>query len=238
MISTLENGKMNCIFLHLGFFVICILYETLLLSGSCSIGAAVRCFRTRSCDRKRVCVAVLRLIAVCLSAGFIQPPAVNGIPPQPPYYPPAGFQPSYPAPVPPPQPVAPQYPVAPAAPAPVPPPTGQYPITPAPASVPAQVRRISHVTRVYSPSYVSSNVCLSPDSSSRSVSSRRAGSAQTLGSVQPASETALHGGGAGRGGQRPAGISGELSHAPDAALITVWLTVFLQVREVSGLSPW
>ncbi|XP_048009028.1 KH homology domain-containing protein 4 isoform X4 [Megalobrama amblycephala] len=72
-------------------------------------------------------------------AGFIQPPVINGIPPQPPYYPPAGFQPSYPAPVPPPpQPVAPPYPVAPVAPAPVPPPTAQYPITPAPANVPPQ----------------------------------------------------------------------------------------------------
>ncbi|XP_050986821.1 KH homology domain-containing protein 4 isoform X2 [Labeo rohita] len=79
-----------------------------------------------------------QMSSVMPTQGFIQPPAVNGIPPQPPYYPPAGFQPSYPAPVPPPQPVAPQYPVAPAAPAPVPPPTGQYPITPAPASVPAQ----------------------------------------------------------------------------------------------------
>ncbi|XP_059403278.1 KH homology domain-containing protein 4-like isoform X4 [Carassius carassius] len=66
-------------------------------------------------------------------AGFIQPPAINGIPPQAQYYPPAGFQPSYPAPVPPPQPIAPQYP---AAPGPVPPP--QYPVPPAPASVPAQ----------------------------------------------------------------------------------------------------
>uniref|UniRef100_A0A8C1YUC2 KH homology domain-containing protein 4 n=1 Tax=Cyprinus carpio TaxID=7962 RepID=A0A8C1YUC2_CYPCA len=75
------------------------------------------------------------LMSVCVSAGFIQPPAVNGIPPQAPYYPPAGFQPSYPAPVPP-QPIAPPYPLAPAAPGPVPP--AQYPITPAPASVPAQ----------------------------------------------------------------------------------------------------
>lgn len=81
-------------------------------------------------------------VCVSLSAGFIQPPVINGIPPQPPYYPPAGFQPSYPAPVPPPpQPVAPPYPVAPAAPAPVPPPTAQYPITPAPANVPPQVTR-------------------------------------------------------------------------------------------------
>lgn len=71
--------------------------------------------------------------------GFIHPPVVNGLPPQPPYYSPAGFQPSYPAPVPPPPPpIAPQYPVAPVAPAPVPPPNAQYPITPLPAHVPTQ----------------------------------------------------------------------------------------------------
>ncbi|XP_009291022.1 KH homology domain-containing protein 4 isoform X1 [Danio rerio] len=71
--------------------------------------------------------------------GFIHPPVVNGLPPQPPYYSPAGFQPSYPAPVPPPPPpIAPQYPVAPVAPAPVPPPNAQYPITPVPAHVPTQ----------------------------------------------------------------------------------------------------
>ncbi|XP_016414493.1 KH homology domain-containing protein 4 [Sinocyclocheilus rhinocerous] len=74
-----------------------------------------------------------QMSSVMPTQGFIHPPAVNGIPPQPPYYPPAGFQPSYPAPIPPPQPVAPQYPVAPA---PGPVPTAQYPITP--ASVPAQ----------------------------------------------------------------------------------------------------
>ncbi|XP_051721947.1 KH homology domain-containing protein 4 isoform X3 [Ctenopharyngodon idella] len=80
-----------------------------------------------------------QMSSVMPTQGFIQPPVINGIPPQPPYYPPAGFQPSYPAPVPPPpQPVAPPYPVAPAAPAPVPPPTAQYPITPAPANVPPQ----------------------------------------------------------------------------------------------------
>ncbi|XP_034030559.1 KH homology domain-containing protein 4 isoform X2 [Thalassophryne amazonica] len=68
--------------------------------------------------------------------GFTQPLVVNGMPPQPPYYPPAGFQPGYPMPVPPPQPqpVPTPYTVPP----PVPPaaPTGgqsQYPLTHAPA---------------------------------------------------------------------------------------------------------
>ncbi|XP_016112553.1 KH homology domain-containing protein 4 isoform X1 [Sinocyclocheilus grahami] len=77
-----------------------------------------------------------QMSSVMPTQGFIHPPAVNGIPPQPPYYPPAGFQPSYTASIPQPQPVAPQYPVAPAAPVPGPVPTAQYPITP--ASVPAQ----------------------------------------------------------------------------------------------------
>ncbi|XP_026172872.1 KH homology domain-containing protein 4 isoform X1 [Mastacembelus armatus] len=75
--------------------------------------------------------------------GFSQPPVVNGIPPQPPYYPPAGYQPGYPMPVPPPQPqpVPPPYTVPP----PMPPAaaTGvpQYPLAPssAPASAPAPV---------------------------------------------------------------------------------------------------
>uniref|UniRef100_A0A9J7XCC4 KH homology domain-containing protein 4 n=1 Tax=Cyprinus carpio carpio TaxID=630221 RepID=A0A9J7XCC4_CYPCA len=82
-----------------------------------------------------------QMSSVMPTQGFIQPPAVNGIPPQAPYYPPAGFQPSYPAPVPP-QPIAPPYPLAPAAPAPGPVPPAQYPITPAPASVPAQVQTL------------------------------------------------------------------------------------------------
>uniref|UniRef100_A0A8C2IKX2 KH homology domain-containing protein 4 n=1 Tax=Cyprinus carpio TaxID=7962 RepID=A0A8C2IKX2_CYPCA len=84
-----------------------------------------------------------QMSSVMPTQGFIQPPAVNGIPPQAPYYPPAGFQPSYPAPVPP-QPIAPPYPLAPAAPAPGPVPPAQYPITPALASVPAQVQVRRH----------------------------------------------------------------------------------------------
>ncbi|CAL8290489.1 unnamed protein product [Merluccius merluccius] len=75
--------------------------------------------------------------------GYMPPPAVNGMPPQPAYYPPAGYQPSYPMPVPPPQPqpqpVPPPYAVPPpiplAAPSGVPP---QYPLLP-PALVPAPV---------------------------------------------------------------------------------------------------
>ncbi|KAI4898100.1 hypothetical protein NFI96_001764 [Prochilodus magdalenae] len=84
-----------------------------------------------------------QMSAVMPTQGFIQPPAVNGIPPQAPYYPPAGFQPSYPPPVPPPQPVPAPYSlppstVPPGAPAPIPPSSAQYPIAPAPANLPPQ----------------------------------------------------------------------------------------------------
>ncbi|XP_067094825.1 KH homology domain-containing protein 4 [Osmerus mordax] len=76
--------------------------------------------------------------------GFIQPPVVNGMPPQPQYYPPAGFQPGYPMPVPPPQPqpqpVPPPYtvppPIPPGAPTGVPPLGSQYSLPPAPVSMP------------------------------------------------------------------------------------------------------
>uniref|UniRef100_A0A3Q1G5R7 KH homology domain-containing protein 4 n=1 Tax=Acanthochromis polyacanthus TaxID=80966 RepID=A0A3Q1G5R7_9TELE len=74
--------------------------------------------------------------------GFAQPPVVNGMPPQPPYYPPAGFQPAYPVAVPPLQPVPPPYsvplPIPPVAAAGVP---SQYPLRPvlAPGPVPAPV---------------------------------------------------------------------------------------------------
>ncbi|XP_064153424.1 KH homology domain-containing protein 4 isoform X2 [Anguilla rostrata] len=80
-----------------------------------------------------------QMSAMMPTPGFIQPPALNGMPPQPPYYPPAGYQPGYPPPVPPPQPVPPPYtvppPVLPGAPAAMPPPSSQYPIAPAPASL-------------------------------------------------------------------------------------------------------
>ncbi|XP_072536047.1 KH homology domain-containing protein 4 isoform X1 [Salminus brasiliensis] len=84
-----------------------------------------------------------QMSAVMPTQGFIQPPAVNGIPPQAPYYTPTGFQPSYPPTVPPPQPVPPPYSlplptVAPGTPAPIPPPSAQYPIAPAPANLPPQ----------------------------------------------------------------------------------------------------
>ncbi|KAJ8392801.1 hypothetical protein AAFF_G00070050 [Aldrovandia affinis] len=79
-----------------------------------------------------------QMSAMMPTPGFIQPPALNGMPPQPPYYPPAGYQPGYPLPVPPPQPVPPPYtvppPVLPGAAA-MPPPSSQYPVAPGPASL-------------------------------------------------------------------------------------------------------
>ncbi|CAN9513642.1 unnamed protein product [Ophioblennius macclurei] len=74
--------------------------------------------------------------------GFAQPPVVNGMPPQPPYYPPAGYQPGYAMPVPPPQPQPVPSPYC--VPPPIPPVAApgvpsQYPLRPAPAPVPAPV---------------------------------------------------------------------------------------------------
>ncbi|XP_068426661.1 KH homology domain-containing protein 4 isoform X2 [Clinocottus analis] len=72
--------------------------------------------------------------------GFAQPPVVNGMPPQLPYYPPAGYQPGYVMPVPPPQPqpVSLPYtvppPLHPTVPAGVPP---QYSLPPTPILAPA-----------------------------------------------------------------------------------------------------
>ncbi|XP_030226361.1 KH homology domain-containing protein 4 isoform X2 [Gadus morhua] len=80
--------------------------------------------------------------------GYMPPIAVNGLPPQPAYYPPAGYQPSYPMPVPPPRPVPPPYAVPPpiplAAPSVVPPP---YSLPPArlPAPVPAVMPPVTPV---------------------------------------------------------------------------------------------
>ncbi|XP_034409302.1 KH homology domain-containing protein 4 isoform X2 [Cyclopterus lumpus] len=75
-----------------------------------------------------------------IQQGFAQPPVVNGMPPQPPYYPPAGYQPGYAMPVPPPQPqpVSLPYtvppPIHPTVPAGVP---LQYSLPPAPVLAPA-----------------------------------------------------------------------------------------------------
>ncbi|KAM9309064.1 KH homology domain-containing protein 4 isoform 2-T3 [Pholidichthys leucotaenia] len=74
--------------------------------------------------------------------GFGQPPIVNGIPPQAPYYPPTGYQPGYSLPVPPPQPQPVPLPYT--VPPPVPPVAAvgvasQYPTCPAPAVVPAPI---------------------------------------------------------------------------------------------------
>ncbi|TRY84803.1 hypothetical protein DNTS_008979 [Danionella cerebrum] len=66
--------------------------------------------------------------------GFLPPPPVNGLTPQTQYYPPAGFQPSYPIP----PPIAPQYQTPPVGPGPVPPPPAQYPIPAAQATLPLQ----------------------------------------------------------------------------------------------------
>ncbi|XP_028837735.1 KH homology domain-containing protein 4 isoform X2 [Denticeps clupeoides] len=84
---------------------------------------------------------VNQMSAMMPTQGFIQPPPVNGVTSQPPYYSPAGYQPGYPMPVPPPQPVAAPYTVPPQ----VPPPPGappaglpasaQYPVAPIPANM-------------------------------------------------------------------------------------------------------
>ncbi|XP_077382340.1 KH homology domain-containing protein 4 isoform X2 [Festucalex cinctus] len=72
--------------------------------------------------------------------GFTPPPVMNGMPPQPPYYPPAGFQPGYPMPVPPPQNQPP--PMSFSVPPPMPPPAPpnmvlpQFPPTPVPPPPP------------------------------------------------------------------------------------------------------
>ncbi|CAB1334453.1 unnamed protein product [Coregonus sp. 'balchen'] len=80
-----------------------------------------------------------QMSAMMPTPGFMQPPMANGMPPQPSYYPPAGYQPSYPLPVPPPQPqpIPPPYavppPIPPGVPAGLPPPNRlQQTLPPAP----------------------------------------------------------------------------------------------------------
>ncbi|XP_031432898.1 KH homology domain-containing protein 4 isoform X2 [Clupea harengus] len=83
-----------------------------------------------------------QMTAMVPTQGFLQPPPVNGLPPQPPYGPPTGYQPPvYPMPMPPPQPIPPPYVVPPQMPpgqppAPIPPPSAHYPINPAPPVMP------------------------------------------------------------------------------------------------------
>ncbi|XP_069041139.1 KH homology domain-containing protein 4 isoform X2 [Lepisosteus oculatus] len=84
-----------------------------------------------------------QMSAMMPTPGFIQPPALNGMPPQPPYYPPSGYQPSYNMPVPPPQSGIPPYGVPSSLPPPVPPasttvmpPSTQYSVSAAPESLP------------------------------------------------------------------------------------------------------
>ena len=94
-------------------------------------------------------------VSGCFLTGFLQPPPVNSLPPQPPYGPPTGYQPPvYPMPMPPPQPIPPPYVVPPQMPpgqppAPIPPPSAHYPINPAPPVMP-QVSRSRLLERDYS----------------------------------------------------------------------------------------
>ncbi|XP_076826704.1 KH homology domain-containing protein 4 isoform X5 [Brachyhypopomus gauderio] len=79
-----------------------------------------------------------QMSTVMPTQGFVVPPAVNGMPPQPPYCPPTGFQASYPPPGPPPYSLPPPA-VSLGPPPSIPPPNAQYPITPAPANVPQPI---------------------------------------------------------------------------------------------------
>ncbi|XP_066577853.1 KH homology domain-containing protein 4 isoform X2 [Amia ocellicauda] len=84
-----------------------------------------------------------QMSAIMPTPGFVQPPAMNGMPPQPPYYPPSGYQAGYTMPVPPPQPMMPPYGMPSSLPPPVPPvpgsvmpPSAQYSLPPALESMP------------------------------------------------------------------------------------------------------
>ncbi|XP_045061612.1 KH homology domain-containing protein 4 isoform X1 [Coregonus clupeaformis] len=91
-----------------------------------------------------------QMSAMMPTPGFMQPPMANGMPPQPSYYPPAGYQPSYPLPVPPPQPIPPPYavppPIPPGVPAGLPLPTG----TPPPLHL-SVYNRLSHLLLSHPP---------------------------------------------------------------------------------------
>uniref|UniRef100_A0A8C8F073 KH homology domain-containing protein 4 n=1 Tax=Oncorhynchus tshawytscha TaxID=74940 RepID=A0A8C8F073_ONCTS len=76
------------------------------------------------------CVNILTCSSSSPPPGFMQPPMANGMPPQPPYYPPSGYQPSYPLPVPPP--LSPFLPLC----CPLPIPPGTLPPSPFPPAAP------------------------------------------------------------------------------------------------------
>ncbi|KAL3060116.1 hypothetical protein OYC64_014662 [Pagothenia borchgrevinki] len=137
--------------------------------------------------------------------GFAQPQMVNGMPPQPPYYPPAGYQQGYAMPVPPPQPhpVSLPYTVPPPLhPAGVPP---QYSLPPRPPPCSLTLPRSGSCpcTSCFRHDATDSSSC-----TFSSISCSATQSSTCCRSSQPTSEETLHRGGPRREEQRPTRIPG------------------------------